>query len=1545
MKWHDIIKNAELVYASVSNDTGLRTWSLKKTTCNISFYEEFQIEDIDKIACSILNSNNYSLDEKRFATVLGFNVVNNFEVVPKRYADSAELDVFRAIIQPVIDWGLIIKSADCYTLSELGEKAFIEEKKYRFYTGNKTLLENPNFKPIDSLDNLFFPFNEALGVYSEITNIKKIEYEKIKLEEAFSAVQTALISRHKLQSKEEYFIFQSEETPYFKFESCQVNIRLYKQDGKYIPIVFYNDIVSTQATELLHKGGNEAQKEKKIEWALYLKLIKDPDAKLDYQAIIPFEDLLEISSLIGDKRLVWSDSKLFIFLAQNSNADQWYTISNNCPIAILKLNLSKYAEQLDWTSLSLRMDNDFLIENPTRYPWNFEAISAKEDISIEVIKTLLLLPELKEEEWDWNAIMPQLDFEFIKSNIDKVNFELGDITKTNTPVVKKLISQYPSKKWDWTYISNEFDLSYILEYMTRFSKYLNLLNTLNRAFTSKSHVLSFCSSVDLHTVLTDAKEHKLSSFSPNQYNYVWIENLIDLLENKGYLNWESGNYTLGFECNPYFEWTYDLFSKYHVKITTEKGYNFLSSHISNTLLVSDYSHFNWNWDFVSTNTNLINDPSFVLKFKDRLNFNLLLPEIRGEILELIFEEANILGFLEDNPDQWSKITEKPSKEFILKNIDYNWDWNILTKRFSSTIKIESLGNDAWIDKWNWGYLTQNLDFNVVLDELDLYVERWDWNYISQEVSKHFILENLPEYNQYWNWQILLDQRLNRDDLKIVKLAEIAACLSTFDNETNTGLWKIITKKLDYEELNSLIAKTYNEEVFNWDYNHFYNLPDFSPLSYLDDNYEIIDWLAFSNSDLLNKSLNWDKNLFSYGVWINMVLKLLKTKNYNWAFKSLSKLDSVNWNSSILKIKTASWDWEYLSEHSNCFKKDNGFTERFYEFINFLDFQSFSKRTDSDITEELLDDLIDKDWNWDTLSCNHSVKFTFTFISKHHNKEWDWEYLSSRNDIEFNTDLFLQLSNKKWNWKEISKRTDIVFSEELIISLHDKPLDWLLVSQNKSFAPNANVLSILKKQELDWKSISINPNLSSEILWDYKDQLDWELITQNKIIKLSDVSFLSKFQNHLDWTYISNSEEFSISLENLNHFKNSLNWSKICERKDFVIYEEHLLSFAEVLNWSKVSMSMNIQFTSELIERYRNKWDWQLLRNNPQVIERLESTLSDYQAEFNCVDFLEQFDREPFIYHFTHLFHAIDIVGNRKILSRNKAKELGLLKYDAAGTVVDRTEKAHQFARFYFRPQTPTQFYNECLGWDSLLTTSYEKSYYSEAKKLGLPKCPMPVFFKFDLKEVLMKMSKKCFHSTGNMQTNRSHVVKIADNPNMLQKNYLFDNISDAFSMAGGPYNYDRQRHISIMEKIKEYSQQEFLVEDEFDFSLLDSFEIICYNEEYANILKSQLGNDPICKKINADGWDLYHRENRKLLISQTESEISIESEYRDGAYLSIKGEGIKDLIILKAEHVQKETKTEIIAYPEIAFLKTEKPIEVYFVDTSEGKRDWLIYKN
>lgn len=305
----------------------------------------------------------------------------------------------------------------------------------------------------------------------------------------------------------------------------------------------------------------------------------------------------------------------------------------------------------------------------------------------------------------------------------------------------------------------------------------------------------------------------------------------------------------------------------------------------------------------------------------------------------------------------------------------------------------------------------------------------------------------------------------------------------------------------------------------------------------------------------------------------------------------------------------------------------------------------------------------------------------------------------------------------------------------------------------------------------------------------------------------------------------------------------------------------------------------------------------------------------YTPEFNCADFVERFPQKPYIYHFTHLFNAVEIIKNRKIISRNLAK--GHFT-NAAGNLVHRRTTAHDYARFYYRSQTPTQFYNECLGID------YCYDNYLQAVKLGLPKCPMPVFFIFDLEEVIFKMPDKCYYSTGNMQSNWATVKKVSTNPYDLNTDYIYSSFEDDFD------NY------------KQYSQQEFLVLNEFDFSELKSFKIICFDEEQTNILINQLTNDNIIEKISTDKYGVFHRKNRQINIIDNKDSIFISTDYHGDAHFEVKTLN-KNIIDIDNTNVIKETADTISAYPNIGFSKTDNPVEIHFID--EQNRNWLIYKN
>lgn len=1544
MNWQHIIDNGRLVYQSIEADTSFRNWALKVTRCNVSYYEIYPLDDIDKVICSILQEYDGIMEEYELATILGFNVKDNFDVIPKRYADVAEVQLFRAIIKPVFDWGLATINIEkgtptTYSLTELGKRAIERKEKYKFFNGQKLLFENSGINAVSLEDSTFFPFFKELNICSEITNPTKEKYENIDIH-IFDLHESELIHSLQLQSEHHYNIFQAEKTNYFNFESKKVDVCLYSFDNTYYPIIFLNNDICHLATNLLNNDANIELKNKKVEWGLYLRLMNDENAVLDYNAISPFEDILELDDLIKDKRLCWNDDKLFSFISNNANADQISLLSNYCPIDIIKRHIAVDGTSWDWLVLSKRIDGEFILNNPLfqedkesgeKYsPWNYEIISSREDVDIETIKSLLQIPELYEVEWNWDNIMPQLDFNFIKNHIAEVNFDLLELTKEENESIKQLVREFPSKHWDWQYISESYDLGFILENIRKFTfvseeKYLNWLNLktiFNRAFTSVEYSEKYCKSTDIKDVISLCKD-SLSDFTANTSDYIWSNDLIDFLESIGLLTWQSGFFTDGFECNPYVNWSEEYFSRYYSKVTTEKGFEFVSKTIRIPKIVIDNPYFNWNWEALSRNKSLISNNGFISKFIGKFCLDILLPNIQPDLIESLFVSYGLLELLGDKEELWTIVTEKVSVEFVRKNLNFSWDWNVLTKRFYTTINIKALGNERWIDKWDWNFLTQNLDLNVVVDNLNEYQDYWNWEFLSNKLDKDFILNNLPDYVTLWDWNTLIESMFDKSDLSLSSyLVTIATCLSVFDEEKQNNFWSKITRKFTTGELTELINSTnqlgINSLLFKWDYEYFYALPDFDVRQYLDDYFDDVNWDALSKSSQLNKELVWDSELYGFHRWVENTKNLLNNEDYAWNFKALSQLDNINSYTDILSIRTAEWDWVYLTQNSKAFDEGKFFYKNFELFKNYIDYPTLSARQNSGVKQKTIEITINKNWDWAALSHNPLIKFDIDFIKKQCSKSWDWQALSKRTDIAMNNELLFELIDKDWDWRIISSRQDVVFDEDCIRKLYNKPLDWFVVSQNNSFIPNQTTLSLLKDKRLDWEAISQNHKLDTSVLWDYKDILNWKLVTKNKI-DCGVSQQLEKYQEYIDWRFVSSSDKFELSNINLNKFKQYLDWYVINNRTDFVINNDILNHYGDVIDWNKASASRDIVFTDELLEQYHSKWNWQLLKQNPSVIEKLDTVLSKYKAEVNCVTFLERFHRTPHVYHFTHLFNAVEIIKNRKILSRNKAEG----KFaNAAANIVDRRSTAHYYARFYYRPQTPTQFYNECLGWDSMLQTSRGKSYYQRALNMGLPKCPMPVFFKFDLSEIISHMADKCYYSTGNMQTNRARVIKISEDPDSLNISRVYSTIQDGIDI------------------FKEYSQQEFLVLDEFDFSNLHSFEIICYDEEQAEILKSQLVGDDIVDKITSNSYGIFHRNNREISFLEDGNTISVSSNYKGNAHFEIK---CQDKNVIQNAKVIKETSNTVFAYPSLKIAKSNVPIEIRFVD--EKNRSWTIYKN
>lgn len=112
---------------------------------------------------------------------------------------------------------------------------------------------------------------------------------------------------------------------------------------------------------------------------------------------------------------------------------------------------------------------------------------------------------------------------------------------------------------------------------------------------------------------------------------------------------------------------------------------------------------------------------------------------------------------------------------------------------------------------------------------------------------------------------------------------------------------------------------------------------------------------------------------------------------------------------------------------------------------------------------------------------------------------------------------------------------------------------------------------------------------------------------------------------------------------------------------------------------------------------------------------------------NCAQYSAVNWWPKFAYHYTDVENAVSILHSGFLYSRANAQQLGLMRNDnASRQVIDMTQtEAISCVRFYFRPLTPTQYYNEGYKHPKLRYDNDENA-----------NTPVPVFFLFDLSKLL-----------------------------------------------------------------------------------------------------------------------------------------------------------------------------------------------------------------
>lgn len=317
----------------------------------------------------------------------------------------------------------------------------------------------------------------------------------------------------------------------------------------------------------------------------------------------------------------------------------------------------------------------------------------------------------------------------------------------------------------------------------------------------------------------------------------------------------------------------------------------------------------------------------------------------------------------------------------------------------------------------------------------------------------------------------------------------------------------------------------------------------------------------------------------------------------------------------------------------------------------------------------------------------------------------------------------------------------------------------------------------------------------------------------------------------------------------------------------------------------------------------NRSDVEMQEFANALLNRLEQQKSSWQG---------------YIYHFTHVENAASILNGGSLLSRGLL-DSNKFKDSAGQNLINRTSSTikRDFARFYFRPKTPTQWHNELLG-----------------RRTGSihALCPVPIFLCFKIKDVLRTHKARCAVSNGNLATNWAHYGNSLD----FLKYFNFENV---YNQYGSSPHY------------KTASQQEFIVKNGLNFLEYNiEMKVVCRNEQDKQVLLSLLDSNQNYKiEVNR-----YYYENSnphiKVDLNQ-QNQLGIQllgwSHNINGIVRCDYEQGISQIASIDSRSdisvkLQKGLSVESRKHISLTFKsQLSSGLKVLFV---ENDKEWLIYQ-
>jgi len=268
--------------------------------------------------------------------------------------------------------------------------------------------------------------------------------------------------------------------------------------------------------------------------------------------------------------------------------------------------------------------------------------------------------------------------------------------------------------------------------------------------------------------------------------------------------------------------------------------------------------------------------------------------------------------------------------------------------------------------------------------------------------------------------------------------------------------------------------------------------------------------------------------------------------------------------------------------------------------------------------------------WDYISSNEAIIWQKDIIDSNLNR-LDWKYLSENSKVFSDLSMlgkyenFIDWKGKEGVWRDsITENNGLPWNESFIESVESK-IDFNKLSASRcvkwserlidTYIGRWNMKELACNETVPWSLHLFEKYLDTSYFQHYP--------VKGNVALISNINFIEKYQNYLDWDSIFANEQLPwFELDLINRWKDRIDWwgialNELFFKSDKKFFFKHIDQWyikqkSGVSNFNALSRNNSLLWTKEFIETFKDLWDWERLCANEGISWSFE--MIDYFSE-------------------------------------------------------------------------------------------------------------------------------------------------------------------------------------------------------------------------------------------------------------------------------------------------------------------------------------------